>query len=108
MHKSNRLNDRTHFKQVAYKALFWSLALVLLSTGLSCGKRKPPLPPNERVMQRAEIGGFQRGNRVILNWKMPLRNAPEGNVLHIERADIYRLAEPLNAPQSLSEEEFAS
>ncbi|HLA96104.1 MAG TPA: hypothetical protein VK612_10305 [Pyrinomonadaceae bacterium] len=80
----------------------------MLLTSLSCGKRKPPLPPTERVLQRVEISGFQRGNHVILSWKMPLRNAKEGSVLNIQRADIYRLAEPLTSPQALSEEEFAS
>ena len=76
--------------------------------GLSCGKRKPPQPPRERVAQRVEITGFQRGNQVILSWKMPARNAPAGNTLNIKRADIYRLAEPLTSPQGLSEGEFAS
>ena len=94
-------------KQFASKAPLAALAVVLLIS-LSCGKRKPPLPPEERVLQRAEVSGFQRGNQVILTWKMPIRNAPKGDVLRIERADIYRLAEPLNAPQALSEEEFAS
>lgn len=75
---------------------------------LSCGKRKPPLPPKERVLQRVEISGFQRGNQVILSWKMPEKNAPAGSSLHINRADIYRLAEPLTAPQAISEEDFAS
>jgi len=37
-----------------------------------------------------------------------MANAPQGSVLHISRADIYRLTERLGAPQSLSEEEFAS
>ena len=37
-----------------------------------------------------------------------MANAPENSLLHIERADVYRLTEPLNAPQSLSEDEFAS
>jgi len=59
-------------------------------------------------MQRAEVTGFQRGNQVILSWKMPMTNAAEGSVLHISRADVYRLTERLDAPQSLSEEEFAS
>ena len=75
---------------------------------LSCGKRKPPLPPKERVVQRVEITGFQRGNQVIISWKMPARNASAGSVMNINRADIYRLAEPLNSPLGLSEEEFAS
>jgi len=89
------------------KAPLALIALALL-IGLSCGKRKPPLPPTERVAQRVEITGFQRGNQVILSWKMPARNAPVGNTLHIDRADIYRLAEPLTSPQGLSEGEFAS
>src|SRR6186997_3256403 len=85
-----------------------ALIAVVSLMGLSCGKRKPPLPPKERVEQRVEISGFQRGNQVILSWKMPARNAPQGNTLHIDRADIYRLAEPLSSPQGLSEGEFAS
>ena len=79
---------------------------LILSFG--CGKRKPPTPPKERVSQRVELSGFQRGNQVILNWKMPARNAERTSVLNIDRIDIYRFAEPSSAPQTLSEEEFAS
>lgn len=39
---------------------------------------------------------------------MPARNAPDGSVLNIDRVEIYRLAEGINSPASLSEEEFAS
>lgn len=94
-------------KHILVKAPLAVLALVLLSS-LSCGKRKPPQPPQERVSQRSELTGFQRGNQVILSWKMPARNAPDGSVLNINRVDIYRLAEPLSSTQTLSEEEFAS
>lgn len=90
------------------KAALAVLALLVLSIVGACGKRKPPLPPTERVMQRAEVSGFQRGSQVILNWKMPVANAAEGSVLNIARADVYRLTERLDAPRSLSEEEFAS
>ena len=82
--------------------------LTLFSFMLACGKRTPPLPPIERVTQRVEISGFQRGNQVRLAWTMPARNAPDGSILNISRADVYRLAEPLNSTQSLTEEEFAS
>lgn len=85
-----------------------ALIAVVLLISLSCGKRKPPLPPTEKVLQRVELSGFQRGNQVILSWKMPGKNAPKGSVLHIARADIYRLAEPLTSPQGISEEDFAS
>jgi len=97
----------SYFKLVAAKAPLALITLALLMS-LSCGKRKPPLPPTERVAQRVEVTGFQRGNQVILSWKMPEKNAPSGNSLHINRADIYRLTETLSAPRTLSEEEFAS
>ncbi|MEO6050145.1 MAG: hypothetical protein ABIP78_02295 [Pyrinomonadaceae bacterium] len=76
--------------------------------GNGCGKRSAPVPPKERVFQRVEVFGFQRGNQVVLSWKMPARNAPKGNLLNISRADIYRLAERANSPLQLSEEEFAN
>lgn len=79
--------------------------LILLS---GCGKRGAPVPPKERVLQRVELSGFQRGNQIILSWKMPARNAKKGNVQNISRADIYRFAEPLTSPLQLSEEEFAN
>ena len=97
----------TLLKLLTAKAPLALIAVVLLS-GLSCGKRKPPLPPKERVIQRVEVSGFQRGNQVILSWKMPERNASQGSVMNINRADIYRLAEPLSSPLGLSEEEFAA
>jgi hypothetical protein len=79
---------------------------MFINTG--CGKRQPPLPPIERIEQKAEISGFQRGNRVILSWRMPARNASETSLLNINRADIFRLVEPLTSNLTLSEEEFAS
>ena len=92
------------------KALKASVALLTLSfaLSLSCGKRRPPLPPIEKVLQRVEITGFQRGANILLSWKMPLKNAPAKSVQNISRADIYRLAEPLTSPLTMSEEEFAS
>ena len=86
---------------------FITIALLMSLIG-GCGKRKPPLPPKERVSQRVEIKGVQQGNQVILSWIMPARNAGEGNTLNIDRIDVYRLIEPLTAPLSLSEEDFAS
>ncbi len=76
--------------------------------GSGCGKRGAPVPPKERILQSVEVLGFQRGNQVILSWKMPVRNAPKGNLLNISRADIYRLSEPMTAPVQLSDEEFAN
>lgn len=101
------LNLADNLKRISFLAPLALLTLVVLS-GFGCGKRKPPVPPKERVPQRAELSGFQRGNQVILSWKMPARNAPAGDVQNISRIDIYRLAEPANAPLQLSEEEFAA
>ncbi|MFV0389881.1 MAG: fibronectin type III domain-containing protein [Pyrinomonadaceae bacterium] len=80
--------------------------LILLSLFAACGKRMPPLPPVEQVPQRVDIFGEQIGTQVVLNWRMPSRNAPDGSVLNIARVDVYRLAEPLSSPLTLTEEEF--
>jgi predicted phage tail protein len=72
-----------------------------------CGKRRPPLPPVERVLQRTELlSGVQQGNQVILSWPAPQRNAPDSSVQSIRRIDVYRLAEKPGAPLPLTEEEF--
>jgi hypothetical protein len=85
------------------------LSLVAFALLSGCGKRRPPLPPLERVPQRTELlSGAQRGNQVILSWPAPLRNAPAGNVQSIRRIDLYRLAEKPSAPLPLTEEEFAA
>jgi hypothetical protein len=84
-------------------------ALLLAGLVVSCGKRRPPLPPVERVPQRTELlSGIQRGNEVILSWPAPLRNAPASDVQNISRIDVFRLAEPVTAPLALTEEEFAA
>ncbi len=85
------------------------IALLLAFATVGCGKRRPPLPPVERVQQRTELlSGVQRGNRVILSWPAPLRNAPDESVQSIRRIDVYRLAETPTAPLPLTEEEFAA
>lgn len=74
-----------------------------------CGKRRPPLPPVERVQQRTEfLSGAQQGNEVILSWPAPRRNAPDESVQSIRRIDVYRLAEKPGAPLALTEEEFSA
>jgi fibronectin type 3 domain-containing protein len=85
------------------------LAASALCLAPTCGKRKPPLPPIERIPQRTEfLSGAQRGNQVILSWPAPRRNAGEGSVQSIRRIDVYRVAEKPGAPLSLTEEEFAA
>lgn len=83
------------------------IALLFVFAMVGCGKRRPPLPPVERVQQRTELlSGAQRGNGVILSWPAPLRNAPDESVQSIRRIDVYRLAEKPTAPLPLTEEEF--
>ncbi len=91
------------------RVIFAAAVVFTISGAFSaCGKRGAPLPPRERVEQRAEISGFQRGPEVILSWQMPARNAEPDSLLNIDRIDVYRLAEPLTAPQSIAEADFAS
>jgi predicted phage tail protein len=85
----------------------WIVLCLICVTG--CGKRRPPLPPVERVQQRTEfLSGAQQGNEVILSWPAPQRNAPDSSVQSIRRIDIYRLAEKPGAPLALTEDEFAA
>ncbi|HEX8338411.1 MAG TPA: fibronectin type III domain-containing protein, partial [Pyrinomonadaceae bacterium] len=89
-----------------------TLALCLLpfaSAFNACGKRRPPQPPVESVPQRTELlSGVQRGNQVILNWPAPRRNASDESVQSIRRVDVYRLAEAVDDPLPLTEEEFSA
>jgi hypothetical protein len=90
--------------------LIFALCLLPFAFTLTaCGKRRPPLPPVERVPQRTELlSGVQRGNRVILSWPAPRRNASDESVQSIRRVDIYRLAEGVDDPLPLTEEEFST
>jgi hypothetical protein len=99
--------------KLSLSKIWWEKAILAfiifaLLTGLNCGKRKPPLPPIEKIRQRVEISGSQRGNVITLRWTLPIRNASDKSTLNIARADIYRLAEPINNSLTLSEEEFAT
>ena len=96
------------FKHLKMNKAVLILIALMLFTSLSCGKRRAPSPPKERVQQRAVISGFQRGSEVILSWQMPARDAADTSLLNIDRIDVYRIAEPLTTPQAMSEEEFAS
>ncbi len=101
--RANILNETLWLKAVfVLITIFW-----LVAAG-GCGKRVPPLPPVERVLQRVEISGFQQGNLVNIFWTLPARNASDQSVLKIDRIDVYRLAEPIDSGVSLTEEEFAS
>jgi hypothetical protein len=85
------------------------LGLCALSLAPTCGKRRPPLPPIERVPQRTDqLTGIQRGDQVILMWPAPLRNAGTGSVQSIRRVDVYRVTEKPNAPLPLTEDQFAA
>ena len=87
----------------------WCIAVLFACLVTGCGKRRPPLPPIERVQQRTELlSGAQRGNQVMLSWPAPRRNAPDESVQSIRRIDVYRLAEKPTAPLPLTEQEFGA
>ena len=97
-------------QRIKIDQLIKSLCLcVFVALTAGCGKRRPPLPPVERVQQRTEfLSGAQQGNEVILSWPAPRRNAPDSSVQSIRRIDIYRLAEKPGAPLALTEDEFSA
>ncbi len=92
-----------------YRLLLYCCLPALACCLLSCGKRRPPQPPVERVPQRTELlSGVQRGNQVLLSWPAPRRNAADESVQSIRRVDVYRVAERTDAPLPLTEEEFSA
>jgi fibronectin type 3 domain-containing protein len=96
-------------RQPIARHLLLVIAVCALTMAPTCGKRRPPLPPVERIPQRTEsLSGAQRGNQVVLSWPAPRRNANEGSVQSIRRVDVYRVAEKPNAPLPMTEEEFAA
>jgi fibronectin type 3 domain-containing protein len=102
-------NPTVNSRKSATRHFILLLGLAALSMAPTCGKRRPPLPPIERIPQRTELlSGVQRGNQVILNWPAPRRNASSGSVQSIRRIDVYRVAEKPNAPLPMTEEEFAA
>lgn len=103
--KAQRHKEMIRLKNTLCLSVF-VLGLVLVP---ACGKRRPPLPPIERVQQRTEfLSGAQQGNEVILSWPAPQRNAADSSVQSIRRIDVYRLAEKPGAPLALTEEEFSN
>ena len=109
--KRNSRRVWSRYASVArWRSVFLIFCLLPIAVCLvNCGKRRPPLPPIERVQQRTELlSGVQRGNQVILSWPAPLRNASDVSVQSIRRIDVYRLAEKPRAPLGLTEEEFAT
>lgn len=94
---------------ISPRTLLHLVFVAVIFTAVGCGKRRPPLPPVERVQQRTELlSGAQQGNEVILSWPAPRRNAPDSSVQSIRRIDVYRLAEKPGAPLGLTEDEFAA
>ena len=102
-----KLNNTSRLNYLINKASLALIAFVLLIT-LCCGKRTPPAAPVERVSQRATISGYQQGSRIVLNWTMPARNSSDNSTTFINRVDVYRLVEPLNTTNQITEEEFSS
>jgi uncharacterized protein len=92
----------------APKAVLAFIIFVSLICTSACGKRTPPVPPVEKVPQRATISGFQQGNQVKLRWTLPAQNVSDASILRIKQVDIYRLAETTSSPAYLTEEEFAA
>ena len=115
--KAQETRDKRRGKSVGAPRSKKPLSLLICALCLSpfaltlaaCGKRRPPQPPVESVPQRTELlSGVQRGNQVILNWPAPRRNASDESVQSIRRVDVYRLAEGIDDPLPLTEEEFSA
>ncbi len=92
--------------RAAYRLLLTAFCLLPSAFFLSaCGKVGDPLPPIPRApVVIGEPTATQQGNRIILNFPLTrtARSTP------VERIDIYRLIEPVNASSGLTEEDFSA
>jgi hypothetical protein len=85
-------------------SLFLSVSLSLCLSVLfaACGKIGDPLPPIVRAPVHIEtLGVEQHGAHLILNFQY--RREPR----QLQRIDVYRLIEPLDAPTGVSEDTFS-
>jgi len=79
------------------------LSLFLFVLLSACGKVGPPLPPVRRAPLRVEnLSVEQRGAHLILS--LPFTRTPK---TQMQRIDVYRLVEPLDAPMGLPIETFS-
>src|SRR5215510_6135187 len=84
-------------------ALPLSLSLLLSIFLAACGKVGPPLPPERREQLLVKnLSVEQRGAHLILS--LPFTRTPK---TQLQRIDVYRLVEPIEAPMGVSIETFS-
>lgn len=89
------------FAQSLFRSVSLSLCLSILLA--ACGKIGPPLPPLPRAPLRIEeLSVEQRGAQLILSF--PFTRTPR---TRLQRIDVYRLVELIDAPMGLPIETFS-
>lgn len=82
---------------------FLLAAISLSFLTVSCGKRKPPVPPTATRAERNSIlTARQQGTEIVLTVTAAVQLKQE-----IKQINLYRLNEAPNSPNFLSEEDFA-
>src|SRR5262249_20516789 len=85
------------------RSLYVSFSLFLSVFLTACGKIGPPLPPIPREPLHVEtLSVEQRGAHLILSFPFTRTSKTQ-----LQRIDVYRLVEPLDAPAGLPEEDFS-
>lgn len=100
------LNKKTRFGNPGF-ASFMCLVLIVLTLPINygCGKRRPPLPPAaSRAINQTGFTVSQQGTRIALSIPLKYNNAGS----RPRQIDVFRLAESINSPLFLTEDEFAS
>jgi len=84
-------------------ALPLSLSLFISVFLAACGKVGPPVPPERREQLRTEgLSVEQRGAHLILSFPYTRTTKTK-----LQRVDVYRMVEPLDAPMGVPEEYFS-
>jgi fibronectin type 3 domain-containing protein len=77
------------------------LCFLLVFAAISCGKRRPPVPPAQSPVLNS-IAAIQQGNQIVLKIVRPATQS------QIKQVNIYRLSEVAGSSLFLSEDDFAS
>ena len=86
--------------------ILFLMIIVTMISNLGCGKRRPPIAPKKKAVERVEISSLQRGSEISITWRYNPTPVSDASIGAVVRADIYRLVLKGDSRESISDDEF--
>ena len=86
--------------------ILFLMIIVTMISNLGCGKRRPPIAPKKKSVERVEISPLQRGSEISISWRYNPTPVSDASIGAVVRADIYRLVLKGDSRESISDDEF--